>query len=151
MPQSLSNVLLHLVFSTKNRTPWLRDAELRKELYKYSATTFRSIECPALIINGTEDHIHALFNLARTVSIADVVQEVKTETSKWIKTKGVFYQDFHWQAGYGVFSVSQSARDRVYKYIENQEEHHRRRSYQDEFRALCFKHGVDLDERYVWD
>ena len=151
MPQSLAKVLIHIVFSTKNRTPWLRDEGIRKELHAYMATVLQTMESPALIINGVKDHVHVLCLLSRKHAIKQIVEEVKKNSSKWIKTKGDDYKDFYWQAGYGVFSVSESNVDEVRRYIGNQEEHHKTMTFQDEFRKLCVRHGVAIDERYVWD
>jgi putative transposase len=109
MPQSLSNVVIHIVYSTKHRKPWLREPDLRNELYAYNATILKdNVDSPALLIGGVEDHVHILCVLSRKHAIMDVVQESKTETSKWMKKQGTQYRDFHWQAGYGAFSVSQS-------------------------------------------
>jgi putative transposase len=151
MPQSLAKVLLHTVFSTKHRAPFLRDKTVRSELHAYMASVLQALDCPAVIIGGVEDHVHILNLLSRTRTISQVLEEIKTSTSKWIKTKGASYQDFHWQNGYGVFSVSESKAPEVRHYIENQEEHHRTMTFQDEFRELCRRHGVPIDERYVWD
>ena len=100
---------------------------------------------------GTEDHIHALFALSRTITVADLVEEVKTSSSKWIKTKGKGFRQFHWQSGYGAFSIGQSNVPALKRYISTQKEHHRQKAFQEEFRILCKKYGVDIDERYVWD
>lgn len=151
MPQSLARVVLHVVFSTKGRIPFLKDADVRTELHAYMAGILQNIGCEPVVINGVEDHMHVLCNLSRTITIADLVEEGKKSSSRWIKTKGAAYQDFQWQAGYGAFSVSQSNVEQVRLYVENQEEHHRTLTFQDEFRALCRKHGVAVDERYVWD
>lgn len=150
MPQSLSSILIHLVFSTKNREPFIA-SEVETELHKYMATVFRELKSPSLLIGGTEDHIHALFALARTITVAELVEEVKTSSSKWIKTKGTAFRQFHWQSGYGAFSIGESNVPALKRYISTQKEHHRRKSFQDEFRVLCKKYGVDIDERYVWD
>ena len=150
MPQSLSSILIHLIFSTKNREPFLTP-EIDSELYPYLASIFKAMKSPALIINGTSDHLHTLFSLSRVVTIADLVEEVKTESSKWIKTKGREFRSFHWQSGYGAFSVSQSNAAQVVKYIKQQKEHHRRRTFQDEFRAFLKRYQVPYDERYMWD
>jgi putative transposase len=150
MPQSLSSVLLHLVFSTKNRKP-LITPEIESELYSYLATVFRAVNSPALKIGGDKDHIHILFSLSRTTEIAKAVEEVKKRSSKWIKTKGEQYKDFAWQGGYGVFSVSESVADAVKKYIENQKKHHARFDFQSEYRELLKKYKIDYDEKYVWD
>jgi REP element-mobilizing transposase RayT len=151
MPQSLARVVLHVVFSTKNRVPFLRDVELRTRLHAYMAGVLQNIGCEPIVIGGVEDHVHILCNLARTVTIAGLVEEVKKTPSKWMKEQGPSYHDFFWQGGYGAFSVSESNVERVRAYVATQEEHHRKVSFQDEFRALCRKHGVEIDERYVWD
>ena len=151
MPQSLSRVLVHLVFSTKNRESVLRDKSIRGELHAYALTVLESIECPSLEINSVADHIHILCVLSRKIALMNLIEQVKTSTSKWIKTKGPNYRAFHWQAGYDAFSVSESKAPEVKRYIQRQEEHHRRLTYQDEFRALCDRHGIAIDERYVWD
>ncbi len=151
MPQSLAKVIVHIVYSTKNRTPWLKDANLRSELYAYNATILKNVDSPAIVIGGVEDHVHILALLSRKMAIMDVIQESKTETSKWTKKQGPSLQDFQWQAGYGIFSVSESNVDLVRSYIERQAEHHLRMSFQDEFRILCQRHQIEVDERYVWD
>jgi putative transposase len=152
MPQSLAKVAVHLVYSTKNRVALLSDSNLRRELYAYSATILKNnVDSPAIIIGGAVDHVHILCLLSRKYAIKDVVEEVKTETSKWLKKQLPLLADFHWQAGYGIFSVSESNIEQVKYYIANQEEHHRLMSFQEEFRLLCERHGIQIDERYVWD
>src|SRR5215203_1854811 len=150
MPQSLSSILIHLIFSTKNREPFLMP-EIEVELYPYMASIFKALKSPALIINGTSDHLHTLFSLSRVVTIAELVEEVKTESSKWIKTKGRDFQNFHWQSGYGAFSIAQSQVSPVKRYIRRQKEHHRRVNFQDEYRKFLKAYEVEYDERYVWD
>ena len=152
MPQSLAKVLVHIVYSTKGRRPWLKDEEIRRQLYAYKATILRdNVDSPALIIGGVEDHIHALCLLSRNFAIKKVIEEAKTETTKWLKKQGPQYADFHWQSGYGIFSVSESNAEQVKQYIANQAEHHKKKSFQDEYRELCQRHGIEIDERYVWD
>jgi REP element-mobilizing transposase RayT len=152
MSQSLAQIYVHMVYSTKNRKPWLRDQGVRDELFKYMATILRdNVDSPALIINGVEDHIHALLRLSRRFAIMNVVQESKTETSKWLKRRCSAGDDFAWQAGYGAFSVSASLVEEAKRYIRNQARHHQRMTFQDEFRELCRRHDVELDERYAWD
>ena len=150
MPQSLSSILIHLIFSTKNREPSL-SPEIDAELYPYIASIFKALKSPALIIDGASDHLHTLFSLSRVVTIADLVEEVKTESSKWIKTKGQEFRNFHWQNGYGAFSISQSEVATVKRYIRRQKEHHRRVTFQDEYRRFLAAYEVEYDERYVWD
>ena len=151
MPQSLSRVVVHLIFSTKNRQPLLKDAGVRDELYRYAAKTLSTLDCTPIKINGIEDHIHFLFGLSRNHAIKKIVGEIKSDNSKWIKTKGDEYKDFYWQAGYGIFSVSESKVAEVKRYIEDQQQHHQKMSFQDEFRRICERHGIAIDEHYVWD
>jgi len=151
MSQSLANVLLHVVFSTKNRAPFLKSRDLREELHGYMVGTVLAIECPSLIVRTVEDHLHCLLRLSRTISIAKLVETMKVESSAWVKRQLPQLSDFYWQAGYGAFSVSQSNVEQVKAYIANQEEHHRRVSFQDEFRILLQRHEIEFDERYVWD
>ena len=150
MPQSLSRILIHLVFSTKNRERVLTPA-IQTELHPYLAGTLDHIECPSLQVGGVADHVHLFFGLSRTCTIADMVETVKTSSSKWIKTKGAEFADFHWQSGYGAFSVSQSDADEVVAYVRNQARHHQKMTFQDEYRAFLKKHGLEFDERYVWE
>ena len=150
MPQSLSSILIHLVFSTKNREPFITPA-IETDLHPYMATIFRNHNSPSLVINGTSDHIHALFALARTIAVADLVEEVKTGSSKWLKTQGREFRNFHWQRGYGAFSVGQSNVPELKSYIENQRQHHQRITSQDEYRKLLKLYEIEFDERYVWD
>ena len=150
MPQSLSNILVHLVFSTKERRRDIRPP-IEEELRRYLATVASTCGCPALKIGGTDDHVHVLFVLSRTITVAKLVEEVKTESSKWIKTKGPEHAGFAWQNGYGAFSIAQSQVETVRRYIATQKEHHKERSFQDEFRALLRRYQVEYDERYVWD
>ena len=151
MPQSFARVVLHVVFSTKNRTPFLKDPELRARLHSYIAGVLQNIGCEPILIGGVEDHVHILCNLSRTVTIAGLVEEAKKTPSKWMKGQGQAFNDFYWQGGYGAFSVSQSNVEQVRDYVATPEAHHRKVSFQDEFRTLCRKHGVEIDERYVWD
>ena len=150
MAQSLSNILLHIVFSTKNRRPWI-DTSIERELFKYLATACNTLDCPSHGIGGADDHIHIACSLSRTVTVSKLVQELKQDSSKWIKTKGERLADFSWQNGYGAFSIGQSQLADLRGYIATQREHHRRISYQDEYRRICEKYGVPIDERYVWD
>jgi REP element-mobilizing transposase RayT len=150
MAQSLSNVLLHVVFSTKNRQPWI-DTDIAEELLRYVGGICRELKCPTQKIGGVDDHVHIACSLSRTITIAKLVEEIKTGSSKWIKTKGDRFADFAWQNGYGAFSIGQSQLADLIRYIANQREHHRRVSYQDEFRQFLAKYEIEYDERYVWD
>jgi putative transposase len=150
MPQSLSSILIHLIFSTKNREPFITPA-IETELHPYMAKIFREMKSPSLAIDGTSDHVHVLFSLARVIKVADLLQEVKSGTSKWIKTKGPEFRNFHWQSGYGAFSIGRSQVEDVKRYIHGQKEHHRRVTFQEEYRKFLEVYRIDYDERYVWD
>jgi REP element-mobilizing transposase RayT len=150
MPQSLSSVLVHLVFSTKRRQPVLT-ADIETELHAYLGGVFQALDCPALAIGGSVDHVHCLFRLARTRTLAEVVEEVKKRSSKWLKSKGAVFRGFQWQVGYGAFSLGESGVGAMRAYIAGQKEHHRRISFQEEVRAFLAKYKVAYDERYVWD
>lgn len=150
MPQSLSSIYIHLVFSTKYRQPLIID-KIESELYAYLGGIFRNKGCPALIVGGYLDHVHILSFLSRTITVANLVEKAKSDSSKWLKGMGEEFRDFRWQSGYGVFSIGRSGVDNVTRYIANQKAHHRGNSYQNEFRSLCRKYAVDIDERYVWD
>ena len=149
MPQSLASAYLHLVFSTKERRPFLRDPGLRGNAFEFIAGASKKLDCPVLRVGGIEDHVHILARLGRTISIADWVKEVKRVSSQWIQKNGA--QGFQWQSGYGVFSVSQSNVDEVTTYVERQEDHHRKMTFQDELRALLRRHHLNFDEQYLWD
>jgi putative transposase len=151
MPQSLAQVYLHLVFSTKDRRPLLQDNAIREELHKYLAGICNNLECPALQVGGVADHVHVLCRLGRTTSISGLIKELKVESSKWTKTKATTLAEFHWQNGYGAFSVSPGHVEALRQYIVNQEEHHKTETFQEEFRRLLTKYGLEWDERYVWD
>jgi putative transposase len=150
MSQSLAAIYVHLIFSTKNRQPLIRP-EIEEELRRYQAGILRDLDSPMIAGGGTADHIHILLRLGRKTSIADVVEELKKSSSKWIKTKGPEFSDFYWQSGYGAFSIGQSGIEDVKCYIANQKEHHRKRTFQEEFRAFLVKYDIAYDERYVWD
>ena len=150
MSQSLVKNLVHLVYSTKNRKPWI-PLEIRDELYAYQAGIFNQWDSPAMAIGGAEDHVHALFSLSKNHALMKIVEEVKKGSSKWMKTEGPKNAEFYWQSGYAGFSVSQSNVEEVRRYIENQEEHHCKMTFQDELRALFKRHGIEYDERFVWD
>lgn len=151
MSQSLSKIWTHLVFSTKERHPFLTDETIRHDMHAYLATILKANHCPTLLVGGVSDHVHALFVLSKNHSISSIVWAIKRGSSKWVKGQGASQRKFHWQEGYGAFSVSQSDVERVQRYILNQEVHHRRKTFQDEFREFVEKYEVDYDERYVWD
>lgn len=150
MPQSLACLHTHLDFSTKERRPLINDS-VRNPLHRYMAVVLQDLKCPAVLINSVEDHIHILFDLARTVSVSHAVEQVKKSSSKWIKTQGAELTTFSWQGGYGAFAVSESNVEKVRSYIEAQRKHHRKMTFQQEYRAILVKHRIPFDERYVWD
>lgn len=151
MPQSLSAVYVHLVFSTKHRVPAFRDPAVRADLHAYLGGVSNRLGCGPIRVGGVEDHVHILGSLGRTITQADWVKELKRVSNLWLRERGPAFSDFHWQGGYACFSVSQSNLEEVGRYIETQEEHHRRWSFQDELRALLLRHGIEFDEQYVWD
>lgn len=147
MAQSLSKILIHMIFSTKDRMPLIQP-ETRPKLYAYAHGVLANLGCPSIQIGGTADHIHILFVLARTISVSEAAEQIKKATSKWMKTQDV--AKFSWQAGYGAFSVAESQIPVVVRYIQNQEEHHKRKSFQDEFREFLKKYNVGFDEQHIW-
>jgi len=150
MPQSLTKLYAHLIFSTKNRQPWLVD-EIRPRVHGYMATVIRDMQSPWVIVGGVADHVHILFDMGKSHAPVAFVERVKRESSKFVKTLGEQYAEFYWQRGYGMFSVGPSHRDEAESYVRNQEEHHRTKAFQDEFRSFLVRYGVEFDERYVWD
>jgi putative transposase len=150
MPQSLSKVIVHIIFSTKDRVAWL-DRDVRPRMHAYVATICRDLNAEALRVGGVADHLHVVTTFPRTISQAAMVETVKKTSSKWIKGLDPKYRQFYWQRGYGAFSVSPSQLNAVLEYAENQEEHHRTRSFQEEYRDFLCKYGVEFDERYLWD
>jgi REP element-mobilizing transposase RayT len=150
MPQSLSQLYVHLVFSTKHREATLL-SPVREHLHVYLATVLKNQDSPALKVGGMSDHVHALFRLSKNLPLAKIVEEVKTSSSKWVTTQARTLANFHWQSGYGGFSVSAADVEEVVEYIAQQESHHCVVSFQDEFRKLLEAHGIAYDERYAWD
>lgn len=151
MPQSVAQIYLHIIFSTKHRQPFLTDPSMRSRLHAYMTGICDNLDAPSLMIGGVADHVHILCRLGRTITIADLLRDLKRDSTKWLKQEYPSINEFNWQAGYGAFSVSPSHVDALKAYIANQEEHHRTESFQDELRRICRKYGVELDERYAWD
>jgi len=141
---------IHLVFSTKYRQPLIRPP-VEAELHAYLGGVCNRLECQSIKVGGYTDHIHILCRLSQKIALMKLVEEVKSHSSKWIKTKGEGYEKFYWQDGYGAFSVNPAAVDRVTNYIANQHAHHSKKGFQNEYRALLKKYKVEYDERYVWD
>jgi REP element-mobilizing transposase RayT len=151
MPQSLVQIYVHIVYPTKHRKPFLKDQEFRDRTQRYLAGTCKGLNCPALMVGGVEDHVHVLCRLGKNVDIAGLIRDLKRDSSKWVKAEQPRLAAFHWQRGYGAFSISPSHVEALKEYIQHQEDHHRRETFQDEFRRLCRKYGLAIDERYVWD
>src|SRR4029079_11811214 len=151
MPQSLSAVYIHLVFSTKHRRPFLHDDDLRNDLHSFLGGISKKLDCPPILIGGVEDHVHLLARFGRTITQAEWVKELNRVSNRWRKERVRDYAAFEWQGGYADFSVSQSNLEQVKQYIAGQEEHHRKIGFQDELRALLRKHEIEWDEKYVWD
>ena len=150
MPQSLSLVIVHIIFSTKDRRPFITP-ETRPKLHSYLASVARNAGCEAFRVGGVADHVHLAVRLARTMTIADLVETLKTSSSKWLKPQSPDLATFAWQRGYSCFSVGPSDVEALNKYIDDQEKHHQTRSFQDEFRMFLKKYGVEYDETHVWD
>ena len=150
MSQSLANIVVHLVFSVKDRRQLLRDPE-RGELHAYIAGILNNQGSPLIEMNSVRDHIHILFGQSKNHAPATIVREIKSASSAWIKTLDPWYSNFAWQAGYGEFSVSPMHVEAVRRYIGDQAEHHKQEDFQTEYRRFCEKNGKPLDERYAWD
>jgi len=151
MPQSLAQIYLHVVFSTKERRPFLQQSTSREEAFRLLGGICNNHDCPVLRVGGVADHVHILCRLGRTISISELIRELKRESSPALKMKSPELHDFYWQNGYGAFSVSPENVDTVLNYIVNQEEHHKKETFQEEYRRLLTQHGLQWDERYVWD
>ncbi len=150
MPQSLAQIYIHIVFSTKERYPFI-DTAIEPELFAYIGATIKRCEGIPFLINGTADHLHILSSLPRMMSLSKYIEEIKRNSSRWIKTKGGKYEKFAWQNGYGAFSVSSSRKDSVVRYIAGQKEHHKRVTFKEEFITFLEKYNNEYDERYLWD
>jgi len=150
MAQSLTKVYVHIAFSTKNRHPFIDDA-IKQPLWAYLAGICNNLDCVALRIGEYNDHVHVCCLLSKKITQIKLVETIKKESSKWIKGKGTQYKDFHWQDGYGIFSINPSETEKVVEYIDNQHEHHKKRSFQEELLAFLKKYGVEYDERYLWE
>jgi REP element-mobilizing transposase RayT len=150
MGQSLVKNYIHIVFSTKHRQPLIRQPA-EAELHSYLGGICNQLDCQPIKIGGYTDHIHILCLLSKKIALMKLLEEIKSHSSKWIKTKGEAYRNFYWQNGYGAFSVNPSEADKVIEYITNQHEHHRKKTFQEEYRAFLKKYNVEYDEQYVWD
>ena len=150
MPQSLSHIILHIIFSTKDRIPVI-DHEVEKSVHAYLATVCRDQGCHAYRVGGPADHIHIVTTLSRTITVSKLVEHIKKVSSAWMKKQDRKYGKFYWQRGYGAFSVSPTHLDEVLRYVSGQREHHKTISFQDEFRGFLRKYRIEYEEKYVWD
>lgn len=150
MPQSLVKNYLHIVFSTKNRAHII-DSNIEKALHQYLGGICKSMECLPLKVGGYTNHIHILCMLSKKIALVNLMQELKSSSSAWVKKQDDKYRNFYWQDGYGAFSVNPSQVETVLAYIESQHEHHRKKTFEDEYRAFLRKYNMAIDERYVWD
>ena len=149
MAQTYTSLLIHIIFSTSGRAPLLTDA-IRLDVHAYLGGILRELDAIPIAIGGTADHVHLLTRLPANLALADCLRIVKTNSSRWVKERCSQQRKFAWQGGYGAFSVSESRRAAVIRYIRDQAQHHRRISFQDEFLALLKNHRVEFDGRYIW-
>jgi len=150
MPQSLVKNYIHIVFSTKYRYPFLKES-VQPDMFSYLGGVCKELDCQPLKVGGYTDHVHILCMLSKSVTLIKLLEEVKSHSSKWIKTKGEEFKNFYWQRGYGTFSINPSEVNTVVNYIERQKEHHNQKTFQAEYRGFLKKYRVEYDERYVWD
>ena len=151
MPQSLAQIYVHLVFSTKHRESFLVDPAFRSRVHGYLVGICKNLGAPSLQIGGVSDHVHILCRLSKTGDVSSLIRDLKRDSTNWIKEVNPPLSGFHWQNGYGAFSVSPGHVQALIQYIQNQEQHHAAETFQDEYRRLCKIYGAELDERYVWD
>jgi len=150
IPQSLASILVHVVFSTKHRAMLIED-DIRDDLHGYVGGIVSRLDGALLRAGSVADHVHLLVSHPRTCSPTELIQEIKTGSSKWLKSKGPSYRDFHWQSGYGMFSISPSHRTAIQAYIDGQKDNHLKTTFQEEFRKLLSMYEMEFDERDVWD
>ncbi len=150
MAQSLTAIYVHIIFSTKDRTPWIDDS-LRLRLWQYLGGICNSEDCVPVKIGGTSDHIHILCRLSKNTNVSNLINLVKTNSSKWIKSILPEHAVFSWQNGYGVFSVNPQETEKVIEYIDNQKQHHIKRGFCEEFLIFVKKYGIEYDEKYLWN
>ncbi len=149
MSQSLSKIYVHAVWHIKTTSVTILE-ETDEELYAYLGGCLRGLECLPIIINGVANHVHLLFVLSKSHSIADVIHDVKINSSKWIKTQSPYYRTFAWQTGYGAFSVSEAAKERVKRYIKNQKEHHRQKTFEEEYIRILQQNHIEYKDEYIF-
>ena len=150
MPQSLAYNYSHITFSTKDRYPFI-DNCIKDELFRYLGGICRNMDFNPIIVGGYKNHVHILCILSRKIPLMKLIEEVKSHSSSWIKTKGNKYQKFYWQKGYGSFSVNPAEIEVVKTYIQNQEQHHKSRTFKEEYLSFLKKYRIEYDEKYLWD
>ncbi len=150
MSQSLSDIVLHVVFSTKDRQPWIK-TEIEEELYKYMRGIALELKCPIIEMNGVEDHVHILLHLNAMTSASDVISKLKSNSSRWMKAKGIHYNHFSWQSGYAAFSVSRPIVEGAVEYVAQQKTHHKKVSFKEELLAMLKRAEIEYDEKYLWN
>ncbi|MDQ1163607.1 putative transposase [Chryseobacterium sp. SORGH_AS 447] len=150
MPKSLNKIYIHIVFSTKNREPLISD-DIKEELFNYLGGVCKNLECNPIQVGGYKDHVHILCLLSKKITLIKLLEELKSSSSQWMKTKDAKFSSFYWQSGYGAFSVNPTEIEIVTAYIKKQEEHHKIKNFQDEYRAFLKKYNVEYNEEYVWD
>jgi len=150
MSQSLVTNLVHIIFSTKNRQPLIHQ-KIEERLHSYMAGIFKACDSPAILIGGTTNHVHILSSLSKNYSLSKVIENIKKSSSKWIKTLGTEYKPFYWQNGYAAFSISPSSKEATMKYIQNQKDHHRKKTFQAEYLEFLGKNQMEYDERFIWE
>ncbi len=150
MAQSLSKLYTHIVFHIKTNSPVVRERE-SKNLYAFIGSILNENESIPIIINGVEDHVHILCVMSKNIALAKLVEEIKRNSSRWIKHLDAYYSNFSWQRGYGGFSVSPSLHDRTKNYILNQKEHHKKLTFKEEYLLFLEEYGIDYDKRYLWN
>ncbi len=149
MAQSLSQLFVHLIFHIKNNSCIIRNEE-KEHLYAYMGSIIKDNESMPILINGTEDHVHILCVMSKNIALAKLIEEIKRHSSRWIKTKNQYYTSFAWQGGYGGFSVSPSLHDKTKRYIENQEQHHKKITFKEEYLLFLKEYGISYNEDYLW-
>jgi REP element-mobilizing transposase RayT len=150
MPQSLHILSAHIIFSTKERRPWLTP-DIRQRVWAYQSRVLQNLECHSITIGGVADHVHILCNLTKKFPTAKVLEILKKDSSKFVKTLDSNLRGFHWQDGYGLLGISPSHVEAVKNYIQNQEAHHKKETFQEEYLGILKKYRADYDERYLWD
>lgn len=150
MGQSLNKIYVHLVFSTKHRNPLITNS-IKEDLFSYIGGICKNLECNPIQVGGEKDHVHILCLLSKKIALMELIEKIKSNSSKWIKTKGSEFENFYWQSGYGAFSVNPSEIDIVTNYIENQEDHHKKITFKEEFLKFLKKYKIDYDEKYIWE